>query len=122
MHDPEASPFQALRRLMEDEWTPQMMETLGIDEPSLPVIWDADFLYGARDAHGADTYVLCEINASSCFGIPDEAPAAIARSQVSSGVGPTRESNPVVATKNAPDVRRCDHLTTEGGQDVETNG
>jgi hypothetical protein len=79
MHGPEASPFQALRRLMEDEWTPQMMETLNIDEPSLPVIWDADFLYGARDAHGADTYVLCEINASSCFGIPDETPAAIAR-------------------------------------------
>jgi hypothetical protein len=51
---------------MEDEWTPQMRETLGIDEPSLPVIWDADFLYGPRDASGADTYVLCEINASSC--------------------------------------------------------
>jgi hypothetical protein len=43
------------------------------------VIWDADFLYGPRDAAGADTYFLCEINASSCFGIPDEAPAAIAR-------------------------------------------
>jgi hypothetical protein len=25
-----------------------------------------------------DTYVLCEINVSSCFEIPDEAPAAIA--------------------------------------------
>jgi len=24
-------------------------------------------------------YVICEINASSCFAIPDEAPAAIAR-------------------------------------------
>jgi hypothetical protein len=79
MHGPEAPPFQVLRRLMEDEWTSQMMETLGIDEPSLPVIWDADFLYGPRDGVGADTYVLCEINASSCFGIPDEVPAAIAR-------------------------------------------
>ncbi|MDA9507739.1 hypothetical protein XI09_24520 [Bradyrhizobium sp. CCBAU 11386] len=79
MHGPGAPPFQALRRSMEDEWTPQMMDTLGIDESSLPVIWDADFLYGPRDAAGADTYVLCEINASSCFAIPDEAPAAIAR-------------------------------------------
>lgn len=79
MHGPDASPFQVLRRKMEDEWTPQMMATLGIDVPSLPVIWDADFLYGPRDADGADTYVLCEINASSCFAIPDEAPAAIAR-------------------------------------------
>ncbi|MCK1361561.1 Cj0069 family protein [Bradyrhizobium sp. 199] len=79
MHGPDAPPFQALRRSMEVEWTPQMMETLKIDEASLPVIWDADFLYGPRDASGADTYVLCEINASSCFAIPEEAPAAIAR-------------------------------------------
>jgi hypothetical protein len=79
MHGPDAALFQTLRRLMEDKWTPQMMETLGIDEPSLPVIWDADFLYGPRDKSNADTYVLCEINVSSCFAIPDEAPAAIAR-------------------------------------------
>lgn len=79
MHGPDAAPFQTLRKLMEDEWTPQMMETLGIERRALPVIWDADFLYGPRDAAGADTYVLCEINASSCFAIPDEAPAAIAR-------------------------------------------
>lgn len=79
MNGPDAPPFQSLRRSMEDLWTPQLMETLGIDEASLPVIWDADFLYGPRDATGAGTYVLCEINASSCFAIPDEAPAAIAR-------------------------------------------
>lgn len=78
MHGPEAPQFQTLRRLMEDEWTPQMMEILDIDATSLPVIWDADFLYGPPDASGADSYVLCEINASSCFAIPEEAPAAIA--------------------------------------------
>jgi hypothetical protein len=79
MHGPDAPPLQRLRRVMEDAWTPQMMETLGIDEPSLPVIWDADFLYGPRDEAGRDTYALCEINVSSCFAIPDQAPAAIAR-------------------------------------------
>jgi hypothetical protein len=79
MHGPDAPPFQSLRRSMEDRWTPQLMQTLGVDEASLPVIWDADFLYGPRDAAGADTYVLCEINVSSCFAIPDDAPAAIAR-------------------------------------------
>ncbi|MHC1950594.1 Cj0069 family protein [Bradyrhizobium sp. UFLA06-06] len=79
MHGPDAPQFQRLRRLMEDEWIPQMMAALAIDEASLPVIWDADFLYGPRDADGADTYVLCEINASSCFAIPDDAPAAIAQ-------------------------------------------
>ena len=79
MHGPDAPPFQALRRKMEGGWTPQMMQVLDLDAASLPVIWDADFLYGPRTASGEDTYVLCEINASSCFAIPEEAPAAIAR-------------------------------------------
>jgi len=80
MHGADAVPFQALRSKMEDEWTPQMMEVLGIDVASLPIIWDADFLYGPRTASGEDSYVLCEINVSSCFAIPDQASAAIARS------------------------------------------
>jgi glycerol kinase len=63
---------------MELEWTPQMMELLNIDSASLPIIWDADFLYGPRTESG-DTYVLCEINISSVFAIPEQAPAAIAR-------------------------------------------
>ena len=63
---------------MEAEWTPQMMEVLGIDAAALPIIWDADFLYGPRTASGEDSYVLCEINGSSVFAIPDQAPAAIA--------------------------------------------
>ncbi|WP_213083127.1 hypothetical protein, partial [Escherichia coli] len=79
MHGAEAEPFQKLRSMMEAEWTPQMMEVLGLDAASLPIIWDADFLYGPHTATGDDTYVLCEINVSSVFAIPDEAPAAIAR-------------------------------------------
>ena len=79
MHAADAAPFQALRTKMETEWTPQMMAILGIDAASLPIIWDADFLYGPRTASGEDSYVLCEINVSSVFAIPDQAPAAIAR-------------------------------------------
>jgi hypothetical protein len=79
MHPASAEPFQALRARMEAEWTPQMMAVLGIDRASLPIIWDADFLYGPRTATGEDAYVLCEINVSSVFAIPDQAPAAIAR-------------------------------------------
>jgi len=56
-----------------------MMEVLGISSESLPIIWDADFLYGPRTATGEDTYVLCEINVSSVFAIPEQAPVAIAR-------------------------------------------
>ena len=79
MHAASAEPFQALRVKMETEWTPRMMDVLGIDIASLPIIWDADFLYGPRTASGEDTYVLCEINVSSVFAIPEQAPAAIAR-------------------------------------------
>jgi hypothetical protein len=78
MHGADAEAFRVLRAKMEAEWTPQMMETLGIDAASLPIIWDADFLYGPRTASGEDSYVLCEINISSVFAIPDQAPAAIA--------------------------------------------
>jgi hypothetical protein len=43
------------------------------------MIWDADFMLGPPDADGTDSYVLGEINTSSVFPIPDEAPAEIAR-------------------------------------------
>jgi hypothetical protein len=79
MHPASAPTFQALRTKMESEWTPQMMQLLDIDAESLPVIWDADFLYGPRTASGDDTYVLCEINVSSVFPFPEQAPAAIAQ-------------------------------------------
>jgi Domain of unknown function (DUF6815) len=71
--------FQRLRRLMEDQWTPQLTALLAIAPRDLPMIWDADFMLGPRSADGTDSYVLGEINVSSVFPIPDEAPAEIAR-------------------------------------------
>lgn len=71
--------FQRLRRLMEDEWTPQLTSLLGIPPRDLPIIWDADFMLGPSNADGTDSYVLGEINVSSVFPIPDEAPTEIAR-------------------------------------------
>ena len=71
--------FQQLRRLMEDEWTPQLTSLLDIARRDLPMIWDADFMLGPPQADGADRYVLGEINVSSVFPIPDEASAEIAR-------------------------------------------
>ena len=79
MHSPDAEPFQLLRAKVEEEWVPQMMQLLGIEAGLMPIIWDADFLYGPRTEAGGDSYVLCEINVSSVFAIPDQAPAAIAR-------------------------------------------
>jgi len=69
--------FQRLRRLMEGEWTPQLISLLDI--PRREMIWDADFMLGPPGADGTDSYVLGEINVSSVFPIPDEASAEIAR-------------------------------------------
>jgi len=73
MHLASALQFQRLRTLMESDWTPRLIETLQIEGQSLPIIWDADFLYGPPTAAGEDTYVLCEINVSSVFPVPDQA-------------------------------------------------
>jgi hypothetical protein len=79
MHPASAPAFQALRTRMESEWTPQMMQQLDIDAESLPIIWDADFLYGPSIPSGEASYVLCEINVSSVFPFPEQAPEEIAR-------------------------------------------
>jgi len=67
---------------VESEWIPRMMEVLQMRSEDLPLIWDADFLYGPRNQDGQDTYVLCEINVSSVLPLPDDAPVEIARSVV----------------------------------------
>ncbi len=70
--------FQAIKAKMAEEWLPAMQQLLGIDTEALPVIWDADFLFGPKTAVGEDTYVLCEINVSSVYPFPDEALAPLA--------------------------------------------
>src|SRR5262249_6755278 len=62
--------YRALRRRMESEWVPELQQILELETHALPAIWDADFLYGPKTAAGEDTYVLCEINASSTFAFP----------------------------------------------------
>jgi hypothetical protein len=79
MHAKSAPQFQRLRTLMETEWIPGLAKLLELDRRDLPVIWDADFLYGPRTAAGENSYVLCEINVSSVFPIPDQAPEEIAQ-------------------------------------------
>jgi hypothetical protein len=74
----DAGSYRALRDLMQSEWVPQMQQLLDLDTYALPVIWDADFLYGPKTASGEDTYVLCEINASSTFAFPEHAMPTVA--------------------------------------------
>jgi hypothetical protein len=70
--------FQDLKAILERDWIPQMADLLALPLNDLPVIWDADFLLGPQNAAGQGSYVLCEINASSVFPVPEEAPDAIA--------------------------------------------
>ena len=70
---PTRSDFQRLKQKLEHEWIAEMCGLLGLDRSQLPVLWDADFLYGPKDTAGADTYVLCEINVSSVYPFPQNA-------------------------------------------------
>lgn len=85
-YGPDKPEFQHLRRLLESGWIAEMQRVLSIDRESLPVIWDADFLLGPRTPDGEDSYLLCEVNVSGVFPIPDESipplvDAAIERAQ-----------------------------------------
>jgi hypothetical protein len=77
-YPPTRPDFQSLKQKLETEWVAAMCRTLTLDPADLPILWDADFLYGPKDAAGADTYVLCEINVSSVYPFPDEALAPLA--------------------------------------------
>lgn len=78
MYPPDASEFAPLKDKLEREWTPHMQRVLDIADAVLPVLWDADFLFGPKDGAGRDTFVLCEINASCVTPFPPEAPVLIA--------------------------------------------
>lgn len=81
-YGPEQPEFQGLKTKLESGWIAEFQGRLDLDTHSLPVIWDADFLLGPKTPAGEDTYALCEINVSSVFPIPDEAPPAIAEAAV----------------------------------------
>jgi len=79
---PTAAVYSPLRSLMESKWVPEMQQILDLETRSLPVIWDADFVYGQKTPSGDDTYLLCEINASSTFAFPEHAMPAVAQAAI----------------------------------------
>jgi hypothetical protein len=81
-YGPGKEEFQDLKTRLESRWIGEMQQRLDVSTYSLPVIWDADFLLGPQTESGADTYVLCEINVSSVFPIPEEAPSPLAEAAV----------------------------------------
>jgi hypothetical protein len=82
MEPPSTPAYRALKAKMEGEWVPQMMDLLELDAAAMPVIWDADFLYGPKTATGEDTYVLCEINVSAVWPYPEIANGKLADAAV----------------------------------------
>ncbi len=80
-HPPDLPDFQLLKQRLEQIWLPELQALLDIPSEKLPVLWDADFLLGAKDATG-DTYVLCEINVSSVAPYPDSATPFIAEAVI----------------------------------------
>jgi hypothetical protein len=79
LFEPASEPsYGDLRTRLESEWVPQLQEILDIETHSLPVIWDADFLFGPKDTH-----VLCEINVSSTFAFPEFAMPTVAQAAIS---------------------------------------
>lgn len=72
---PTREDFQALKRRVEQEWVPELMRRLDLAVDDLPVVWDADFMYGARRGD----FILCEINVSAVFPIPPSSLAPLAR-------------------------------------------
>jgi hypothetical protein len=81
-HPPTMAAFQPLRRQLEEEWVPALQRLVGIETARLPVLWDCDFLLGPKSAAGADSYVLCEINASSVAPFPESAVAPVAEAAI----------------------------------------
>lgn len=87
--------YQRLRERVESEWVPELQQIAGVATPDLPVIWDIDFLFGPKDTDGQDSYVLCEINASSTFAFPEAAMPTVAR-QALEHISRNRSAQPSV--------------------------
>jgi hypothetical protein len=74
-YPPTREDFQPLKRRVEDEWVPEMVQRLDLALDDLPVIWDADFMYGREP----DDFILCEINVSAVFPVPPSSLEPLAR-------------------------------------------
>jgi len=74
---PDLEGFQDLRRHLEGGWVRQLCAATGLPRERLPLLWDCDFLLGARTPSDAERYVLCEINVSSVSPFPPSCIAPI---------------------------------------------
>ncbi len=95
-HPPDTPKFQPVRESMEQEWLSALCATLDLQREDLPVIWDADLMFGPKTPSGEDTYVLCEINVSSVYPFPPSALEPLARAVRESLAVPRETGNPAL--------------------------
>lgn len=62
--------FRNLRERLETQWIPALVRLLALDSDALPLLWDADFFFGASPG---PEFFLCEINASCVSPFPESA-------------------------------------------------
>ncbi len=70
-HGPDLAEFQSLRQKLETHWVALLRERVGLARERLPLLWDADFLFGEPTPLEPERYVLCEVNVSSVAPFPD---------------------------------------------------
>ena len=68
-----------MRHLMDSLWLGELLICPHLTGSELPLLWDADFMYGPKDADGEDSFVLCEINVSCVSPYPEWANEPMAR-------------------------------------------
>ena len=72
-HGPDLPRFQSLKRRLETQWVTLLHECVGLRREWLPLLWDADFLFGEPTPMERERYVLCEVNVSSVSPFPASA-------------------------------------------------
>ena len=92
MEGPDTTAYHDVRANLESSWVPQMRQVLGLQVQDLPVIWDADLLYGSTDTTGSS--MLCEINVSAVWPFPAVAAPTIAAAALD-GVRSHRAAGPM---------------------------
>jgi hypothetical protein len=70
---------QRLRQKLEGGWIELLRQRVGLPHDRLPLLWDCDFMRGAKESIDDDRYVLCEVNVSSVSPFPESAIAPLVK-------------------------------------------
>ncbi|HEY6514421.1 MAG TPA: hypothetical protein VI032_20765, partial [Burkholderiaceae bacterium] len=69
-HPADDARFQRLKAKLESGWVGLLRDAVGVPLERLPLLWDADFIFGEPTTDESERHVLCEINVSSVSPFP----------------------------------------------------